>query len=191
MPATTPWRCAWRGYRIRSCTWVPSPTGVAGAGPTPPAPDPAARRFEARLGQLGQWLARIEARVGFMPPLDPLALAETPTQPDGSAAGQRREVNQAAADVAQRDTPLVDLADRELHPVDDAEQFRLELGHLLGVLGAAIAFARAGELALDLGHSVAICPQLLEQRLDFAQQLVRLVEPEIPRHRGILPLACV
>ena len=98
------------------------------------------------------------------------------------------KVDQPRADVAQRDAPLVDLAHAELHAVDDLAQLGFQLGQLLGVLAAAVRFAPALELTLDLGNPVAIGLQLLQQRPQLRELLIRLVDPEIARHGSILAL---
>jgi hypothetical protein len=46
-------------------------------------------------------------------------LAQLPAQPDLAAAGEGREVDQPALDVAERDAEAVDARDRRGHLVDD------------------------------------------------------------------------
>jgi hypothetical protein len=134
--------------------------------------------------QFRQRLARIEALVHVVPPVDRVAFAHPPAQPDGAPAGERREVNQSGVDVAQGDAPLVDLSDRGLHPPHGVTLFALHLRHFLGVLGRPVRLLALLDLRLQRGHAVAVGLELLEQRLHVGQPLVCLVNPEIARHRA-------
>src|SRR5918998_5652654 len=110
--------------------------------------------------QCDQRPASAEPFVHLVPPGD-VIFAEAPAEPDRSTVRQRREVDQARLDIAQRDAPCLDARDGALHATDDGPDLLLARLQIPGMLVAAVGSPEREQLLLRLCHRVAVGPELL------------------------------
>src|ERR687892_1141506 len=118
-------------------------------------------------------LAATVARVELVPVVD-LVLAELPAEVDLLARDHRREVEQAAVDVAEDDPRL-------LHHLEQAPHLEEGDAHLTAFLAAAVAAGGLRErlVGLLVGELVLGVAELAQQRLQLREERVRLLAGEV------------
>ena len=101
-----------------------------------------------------------------MPPADGLRLAQAPAEPDGSAVGECREVDETRADIAQGHVPRIEPDDGVAHPRHQGLDSCGTRGDLAGMVGTAVG--RGPELLVLLGKrdGIAVGAELLQEHLD-------------------------